>query len=54
MVVLVAERLERESVSIGVGAYLEVFGMTEGGSKGMEGGIEPWISWRPTPGELSK
>jgi len=43
MVVLVAERLERESVSIGVGAYLEVFGMTEGGSKGMEGGIEPWI-----------
>jgi len=40
---LVAERLEGGPVSSRVSVFPEVFGMAEGGSKGMEGGSKPWI-----------
>jgi len=42
-VVLLVERLEERQDNSRVSAFPEVFGMTEGGSKGAEGGSKPWI-----------
>jgi len=51
-VVFIAERCEGRPVKSRVGVFLEVFSMTDSGSKSMESRSKPWVGWRLTFGEF--